>query len=609
MSHQTSGSSSHYGRTAVAPALQVLSTVILLGALSGCGGKPVGEQSTFLETLPAARGLLPDIAQADAAFESDHYGGNKVCASCHTGDSLKVPTEVKDEFRNVSVGPAWETSVMANATRDPYWHAVVALELDRFPHLEDEINDTCIRCHAPMAFDMANKEGLDLRLFDKGSDADGNLQEGIYGQDAASDLFNHAMDGVSCTFCHQMDATNLGTEESMSGGFVVQDYKAAGLEIRDRPAYGQYADPDAGYMAQQASFLAQPGAHISTSEACATCHNLNVSPVDVKGQPIENGHFAEQAMFSEWQNSDFRTGGPQEATCQSCHMPVLDQPVDLAEAAGNPREGYSEHVFLAANTVMQDMMMNFSDELGIPAGLNFQESIERNREFLTTAADIEIKNTEHAGDQLSFNIKVNNKSGHKLPSGYHSRRVYLHVQVLDDSGQQVFESGRIEANGSIIGVSEDVNPASWEQHYNTITSATQVQVYQAIVGSSDGNRTHSLLSGDHYLKDNRLTPMGFDKDAVNADTSLPATFGVFGKAVEDSDFNNGSDTVRYRLTLPESGSYTVFAELRYQPLSFGHLAKIFASSGRVDQIDMFRTIYDNTELRDEVIATDTAVTP
>ena len=85
------------------------------------------------------------------------------------------------------------------------------------------------------------------------------------------------------------------------------------------------------------------------------------------------------------------------------------------------------------------------------------------------------------------------------------------MQVLDSSGEQVFESGKIRPDGSIVGVSEDVNPATWEQHHDVITSETQVQVYQAIAGNSDNDRTHSLLAGSFYLKDNRLTPSGIDK--------------------------------------------------------------------------------------------------
>ena len=57
----------------------------------------------------------------------------------------------------------------------------------------------------------------------------------------------------------------------------------------------------------------------------------------------------------------------------------------------------------------------------------------------------------------------------------------------------------------------------------------------------------------------------------------------------------------YRVDTSTAGPYTVLAELRYQPISFGHLMDLFTVSDEVDQVDMFRTMYDSTERRDEVI--------
>lgn len=593
----------------------LLSTVILLAA---CGGGGSGGVVTDVLALPAARGSLPQLARSSANFEGVHHAGSGACASCHTDDSMVIKTPVPGVTRNVSIGTAWETSVMANSTRDPYWHAVVASELDNFPQLEDEINDKCTVCHAPLAHDLARKEGLDLRLFDKLADDGTVLQQGLYSMNETSELFNHAMDGVSCSLCHQMEDVNLGSDEGMSGGFVITGSPTG--DPADRPAYGQYTDPDVGYMRQQVGYLAQYGAHVSTSESCATCHNLNVAPVDEAGNALtEVEHFAEQAIFTEWLNSDYAIGGPKQASCQDCHMPKVEEAVYLGQGAPEKRNEFSEHTFLGPNTVMLDMFKNFSAELGIDPNLDFEPAILRNREFIKTSAEVTLVPggvTEQAlssgetGEtgtmyRLDFDVDIENRTGHRLPSGYHSRRVYLHVQVLDSSGQLLFESGRIRPDGSIVGVSEDVNPDTWEQHYDVISSEAQVQVYQAIVGNSDGERTHSLLAGTHYLKDNRLTPSGMDRFVIQNDTTLPDSFGTFGKALEDPDFNLGRDIVTYQVTVPGPGLYTVSAELRYQPISYGHLQKLWTQGDRVEPIDMFRTLYDATELRDEVI--DTAV--
>ncbi len=589
------------------PTYSLLALAFAGVVLSACGGSSGGGSTpiTTVDVLPVLRGLKPDLPQADAAFESNHYSGNAVCSACHddqaTGDAATMTIQDESGLRDVSIGKAWQTSVMANSTRDPYWHAVVASELHNYPNLADEINDTCTRCHAPMANDLAKKENLPLQVFDSGSVEEGNFVQGIYSMDSTNELFNHAMDGVSCSLCHQIaDDGNLGTDQGMSGGWVVNEFPEENFQ--DRPAYGQYADPDQGYMRQQSGYTPVYGAHISSSETCGSCHNLKTEPVDENGQPVPGiSHFAEQMVYTEWENSAFDDGGAQAQSCQGCHMPKIDQPVLLASAgATQARNDFAEHTFLGANTVMQDMLKNFSAELGVSEDItaaDFDESIARNREFLKTSASIELQNTSLADNKLNMDVKITNLTGHKLPSGYHTRRAYLHVLVIDADGKVVYENGAIRPDGSIAGVSEDANPDSYEIHYDKITSPTQVQVYQGITGDADGNQTHSLLAATQFLKDNRLTPAGFNKNNV------PADVAVKGAAATDDDFNNGSDTVSYEMAVSGTAPYTTLVELRYQPFSFGSLMTLFAESDKVDQVDMFRTIYDSTTLRDEVIAT------
>jgi len=273
----------------------------------------------------------------------------------------------------------------------------------------------------------------------------------------------------------------------------------------------------------------------------------------------------------------------------------------LSGGGGNvSRPDFAEHTFLGANTVVQDMLKNFKTELGVSEDISaeaFEESIMRNREFLETSAIVELQNTAIVDNKLTMDVKITNQTGHKLPSGYHTRRVYLHVLVTDAQGNLVYENGLIRADGSIDGVAEDSSPNSFEPHYDKITSATQVQVYQGITGDANGNQTESLLAATQFLKDNRLTPPGFDKNNV------PDTIAVKGAAMNDADFNNGSDTVSYEIELSGQAPYSTLVELRYQPLSFGALMSLFAESEEIDQVDIFRTIYDSTTLRDEVIDT------
>lgn len=578
--------------------LLALGLVLLVSACGGGGGDSDGSGVTPV-ALPAARGLEPAIALSDATFNEAHFAGSEACNACHNDENVGDAAVMVDSTgRDVAIGDAWASSLMANSARDPYWHAVAARELAEFPSAAQEINDTCTRCHAPMANDLARKEGFELQIFDSGSVEEGTFVQGFLSKDATDSTFNHAMDGVSCTLCHQIaDTGNLGSFESQTGG-----YEILLSPVRDeRPAYAQYVDPDVGYMKTQVEFTPAFGAHMSTSETCATCHNLNTTPLDENGEPVPGiSHFAEQAMYTEWQFSDFRTGGPQEQQCQDCHMPTVDQDIPIAIAGTAPnRPNFAEHSFLAANTVMQQMMDDYRTQLGIPADVDFQASIARNRAFLAESADVTITNTAVDGQTLLVDVQVINNAGHKLPSGYHARRAYLHVLVTDNNGSIVYENGKLNADGSIDGVAEDTNPFTFEPHYNIITDATQVQVYEATTSDVNGDVTHSLLAATGYLKDNRLTPVGFDKNAV------PDDIAVAGLATGDDNFNLGSDLLQYQIPVSDpDATYNVVVELMYQPFGFGHLQELFSLSSSIDQVDQFRTIYENTTLRAETLDVD-----
>jgi len=128
--------------------LLALGLVLLVSA---CGGGSDDPGVTPV-ALPAARGLEPSIALSDATFNEAHFAGSESCNACHNDEGVGDAAVMVDSTgRDVSIGDAWASSTMANSARDPYWHAVAARELAEFPSAAHEINDTCTRCHAPMA--------------------------------------------------------------------------------------------------------------------------------------------------------------------------------------------------------------------------------------------------------------------------------------------------------------------------------------------------------------------------------------------------------------------------------------------------------------------------
>ena len=245
---------------------------------------------------------------------------------------------------------------------------------------------------------------------------------------------------------------------------------------------------------------------------------------------------------------------------------------------------------------MLDMFKNFREELGIQVQ-GFDAAIERNREFLKTSADLTILGTRNEDNNIVTTLQIQNNTGHKLPSGYPSRRVFVHFVVTDEQGSVVFESGIINKDGSIKDADGDINYNDYEPHYNTITRPDQVLIFESIMGDTRGQVTHSLIEAARHLKDNRLTPTGFDKNVVGRDVA------VTGEAFLDENFNAGLDIFEFKVPVTANGTYRILAELIYQPLAYGHLEYLFKDTD-LPEVDEFKTIYDSTELLSETISSD-----
>ena len=169
-----------------------------------------------------------------------------------------------------------------------------------------------------------------------------------------------AQDGVSCSLCHQIRPDNLGTRESFVGGFVIDTTRPLG----ERQEFGPFeVEKGENRIMRSSSGGYQPteGKHIQQSELCATCHTLITTALGPNGQKI--GELPEQMPYQEWFNSDFRD----KQSCQSCHMPVVEEPVRMTSALGEFREGVSRHVFVGGNFFVQRMLNRYRGELGVVA--------------------------------------------------------------------------------------------------------------------------------------------------------------------------------------------------------------------------------------------------
>ena len=100
--------------------------------------------------------------------------------------------------------------------------------------------------------------------------------------------------------------------------------------------------------------------HVRQSELCATCHTLVTKARGPKGEVI--GELPEQVPFLEWKHSAY---AGEQRSCQSCHMPVVEEDTPIASVLGAPRKGLARHTFVGGNFFMQRMLNRYRYELGV----------------------------------------------------------------------------------------------------------------------------------------------------------------------------------------------------------------------------------------------------
>lgn len=461
------------------------------------------------------------------------------CISCHNG--LITP-----KGEDISFGADWRSSMMAHSSRDPYWQASVRRETIVHSVASDAIQHECSACHMPMSRYLAKVKGEKAKVF-----ARLPINKQISHEDQL------AADGVSCTMCHQIKKDKLGQKESFTAGFVVDTQTPLG----EREIFGPF-EIDEGrkaLMQSSAEFLPNQAEHIQSSEMCASCHTLYTHALNEKGEVI--AELPEQVPYLEWKHSSYYNS----QSCQSCHMPQVEGMTHITGVVGKDREEVSRHVFRGGNFFMPKILNRYRDELGVKALPQELEttSIRTAAHLKSSSARIKLENISLSEELLKAEVNIQNQAGHKLPSAYPSRRAWIHFTVYDRFNTVIFESGKLNPDGSIKGNDNDSDPNLFEPHYTKIEKPDQVQIYEGILAGPDDKVTTVLLTAVRYIKDTRLLPKGFDKSTAHEDIA------VQGKAAQDSDFKSGGDRVHYVVQVKGyQGPFRIKAELRYQPIAY-----------------------------------------
>jgi hypothetical protein len=394
---------------------------------------------------------------------------------------------------------------------------------------------------------------------------------------------------------------------------------------------------------------------LMSSEMCGSCHTIHLPVLD-NPQGNQGGSaddplkpfpkVYEQATYPEWAFSAYRTGaadgkplplgpGNLAKSCQGCHMPDHDEAgkaysskiATVEEFSNYPetdyrlpandidleaRSPYGKHELVGLNIFLLKMFQQFPDVLGVR--INNPSGLPGSVAPLVTSAQLMLDQAQNATAKidvtpswdaakktLTAQVKVENKTGHKFPSGVSFRRAFIELEVLDKEGNTLWASGRTNDAGVIVDEKNqpiagehwwqpDCSariPASeqrWQPHYQTITQQNQTQIYQDLSKDKRGFLTTSFLNIDDEVKDNRLLPHGFlplaDRlkiaRALGDTTPLDSHMDEnLAKAVEskgvngDKDYEEGTglDNLTYVISGLTGSPATVRVTLYHQSLA------------------------------------------
>lgn len=510
------------------------------------------------------------ILHATPIDSNEYFLTAQRCKGCHgfdpTGQAM-----VDLGGNDVNLFDDWETSMMGLSAVDPLWRAKVSHESMVNPGHANELQNFCTSCHSPMGHYSAFYKG-----------------EPHY---TLSNMYADSLglNGVSCMACHSISPNGLGNTFS---GQINYD--------TNNVAYGPFPGPFIGPMQLYVGLMPLYGPHVSDGNFCSPCHTLISNSVDLNGNATGTS-FVEQATYHEWVNSSYSNLG---VTCQSCHMPQIEDPVKIAVGylALQGRSPYNLHSFAGANAYMVNLIKQNKTLLGVQApDANFDSTLSAITRILKhNTLEIETTVEDIVADSVIVNVSLTNKAGHKFPTGYPARRAVVQLIALKNNGDTLFASGVLNSNGEFTEINEPYEP-----HYNVIRNENQVQVYEMIAADVSGEKTTVLERMYTTMKDNRIPPEGFTTTHSVYDTTK-----IVGGALTDPNFNKigntegtGKDQIEYKIALNGyQGELKVFAKVYYQSVPAYWMSDMF--NYNTPEINQWQTLYNSSDKTPFLVVSD-----
>lgn len=540
----------------------ITSVILLLSFVSGENPTPYHHTQEELAYFSSQRVQTPLVP-------GEWYLTSASCRGCHGIDSMGQ-SNIDEDGNDVNLVSHWESTMMALSAKDPLWKAKVSQEILTNPGHAGPLQDKCTSCHAPTGRYNHFFRGMgDYTLAHLANDSLGQ-------------------DGVNCAGCHTI-SPSVGSTFS---GNIPYD--------TTRTIYGPFQGPMFGPMQLYEGYTPVYSAHMDESRLCSSCHTLITETADLSGNPTGQ-QFIEQATYHEYLNSSFQANS---IKCQTCHMPQLASPVVIANGfiALTPRSPFNQHVFAGANYFMIDLIKNNKTSLGISVDdARFDTTLAATANNLRlNSINLNLMFDSAQSDTGYFRVSIENKVGHKFPSGYPSRRAVLQFIVTDVAGDTIFKSGLFDEDYRVIG-----ETPAFEPHHAVINQSNVPQIYEIVMGDVNGDFTSILERAALLLKDNRIPPNGFTSTHSAYDTCI-----ISPDAMADPDFNknnsiegSATDYVHFHVPLGSfSGDLKVTTRVFYQAVPPKWLDEMFVLNS--PEIDSFRTMYANADKTPFLVATD-----
>jgi hypothetical protein len=307
-----------------------------------------------------------------------------------------------------------------------------------------------------------------------------------------------ALEGISCTVCHQAQrpvSRRENGEYTGNASWISTDTGArfdfrpeAGSGIDGIANSGAYLNPAIFSMiaGAKADDLVPSGAHRRTSERakayqrssefCGSCHDVRLFGTDVLAQG-RGEHFKRlRNAYSEWVawRDQKERRGERAASCVDCHLSTF--PGVCAPEPGAPaRDGCppgTRFESRAPGTLADGFVATNSEQpaphhphyfTGVEVPLDPRHALPAAREnavdaaslpldprarrdlLLASAVSLEIAPLVRRGSRLSVPIRIENVgAGHRVPAGFsQERELWVELSVRDARGRVLYQVGRV----------------------------------------------------------------------------------------------------------------------------------------------------------------------